>query len=316
MAEKQQTVEEVPIDHLPTKEYNEARDKGVITVPKTPVVEEPVPETEQTEETEQKEGEKPKQRGWNGAQKKIDRLIKHNAELEKAKEAAEKRAQELESKTSKPPEEKKPEPKADDEPKLEDFQDEHSYLRALAKWEIKQEFKAQAEAEEKAQEDAKTKEIFDNHNVKVSEARAKYEDFDESVTSTDTPWKDGSKSDVNASIAFQIAVFESGNGGEILYYLSKHRDELEKMRGLSPARVQMAVGRIADKLEAANEDEPPVNEEEPPEEPPAKEEKPKIVSKAPAPIRPVGGSSTKSSVPLDKMSPADYNKAREAGRLR
>lgn len=43
---------------------------------------------------------------------------------------------------------------------------------------------------------------------------------------------------------------------------------------------------------------------------------PKITSKAAAPIRPVGGGSARSTVPLDEMNMRDFKKAREAGRIR
>jgi hypothetical protein len=302
MPEEQQSVEETSL-----ADFKKARNEGVAISEPEPVEKEKPEEQEQTEE---KTEEKPKQKGWNGAQKKIDRLTKHNAELEKRAETAEREREELRAKNGKT--EEKPAPKADDEPKEEDFNgDVKAFFKAQARWEARQEFKAQAEAEEKAQEDAKTKEIFDNHNVKVSEARAKYEDFDESVTSTDTPWKDGSKSDVNASIAFQIAVFESGNGGEILYYLSKHRDELEKMRGLSPARVQMAIGKIADKLEAQKEE---LEDEEIEQE--QEEEKPEK-KKLPTPITPVGKGSARTSKSLaDRDLPlSEFKKARQAGKI-
>jgi hypothetical protein len=181
------------------------------------------------------------------------------------------------------------------------------FYRAQARWEVRQELKAQEEAKEQAEQNEYAKSIFDAHNHNVTETRAKYEDFDESVTGTDTPWKDGSKSDVVASQAFQVAIFESGIGGEILYYYAKHPEELNKLGPLSPARVQMAVGRIIDKLEAQEEH---VEEEE--EE---KVEKPALVKKLPPPFKPTGGSATKSSVPLDKMSMSDYKKARAAGRI-
>jgi hypothetical protein len=311
MPEEQQAAEEVSIDTLPTKEYNEARDKGVTTVPKTPVVEDL---EQKSEEIEEKEGDKPKQKGGNGPQKKIDRLTKHNAELEKRAEAAEREREELRAKIGKT--EEKAAPKADDEPKEEDFNgDVRAFFKAQARWEARQEIKAQEEARDRAAQEAQTKEIFDTHNRTISEARAKYDDFEEVVKATDTPWKEGNKADVAASQAFSVAMFESGMGGELLYYLGKHPDELAKMEGLSPARIQMAVGRIMDKLEAASGEQ---EVEEEPEEVQKEEvkEKPKIVSKAPAPIKPVGGSSTKSTVPLDRMPMADYEKARAAGRIR
>lgn len=316
MENEQPVVEEVSIDTLPPKEYNEAREKGLTTVPKPAVVEEteetPKESTEtpqESQETPQESEEKPKSRGWNGAQKKIDRLTKHNAELEKRAEQAEREREELRAKAGKIEEK----PKADDEPKIEDFQTVEEFYRAQGRWGVRQELREQKEAELKAQEESYAKEIFDHHNLTISQARAKYEDFDEVVNATATPWKDGSRADVAASQAFHVAVVESGIGAEILYHYAKNPEELNKLGGLTPAKVQMAIGRLTDKLEAT---QPEPEEEEVDQERAEEEEKPEPKRKIPAPIRPVGNSASRSSVPLDKMSPADYNKAREAGRTR
>ena len=49
MSENQVQHDEIPIDHLPPKEYNEAREKGLTSVPQ-PVVEEPPAEDQKEEE--------------------------------------------------------------------------------------------------------------------------------------------------------------------------------------------------------------------------------------------------------------------------
>jgi hypothetical protein len=42
----------------------------------------------------------------------------------------------------------------------------------------------------------------------------------------------------------------------------------------------------------------------------------KVVSKAPSPIKPVNGGSTRSHVPLDELDMPAFKKARAAGRVR
>jgi hypothetical protein len=299
MPEEQQTVEETSL-----ADFKKARNEGV-------AVEEPEPvEKEKPEEqSEEKAEDKPKVKG--GFQKRIDRLVKHNAELETAKEKAERERDELRAKNGKT--EDRPAPKADSEPKIEEFSTVEEFYRAQARWEVRQEMKAQAEAKEKEEEDAYTKEVFDTHNRTISEARAKYEDFNETVNdSVKTPWQSQSKADVMASQAFQVAMFESGMGGELLYYLGKHPAELAKLGGLSPARVQMAVGRIIDKLEAQLA---PEEEEEVEEEPEKEEPEPK--KKLPTPITPVGKGSARTSKSLaDKDLPlSEFKKARQAGKI-
>ena len=286
-------------------DFKKARNEGV-PIPEPEPVEKEAEELEK-EQPEEKTEEKPRQKGWNGAQKKIDRLVKHNAELETAREADRKRIEELEKGVKK----EEPKPKADDEPKLEDFTDEHLYLKALAKWEVKQEMKAEREAQEREAEQAETRAIFDAHNQKISAARAKYDDFDETVNeSVKTPWQSNSRADVIASQAFQVGLIESENGGELIYYLGKHPEELDKLAGLSPARIQMAIGRIADKLEEQEEESEETEGEEPAEE---EEEKPR--KKLPTPITPVGKGSARTSRSLADLPLSEFKKARQAGRI-
>jgi hypothetical protein len=286
--------QEIPIDQLPMKEYNAARDKGLSVV-----------EVEKPEQEETQEAEKPKAKG--GFQKRIDRLIKEQAELEKKVEAANRRAAEAEARTGKPAEQKQA--VVEGAPKLEDFGTHEDWVRATARWEAKQELRAEREAEREAARQQSTKVIFDAHNERLIEARARIEDFDEAME-TKGPWMDNDPDDQQSARAFQLAIFESDNGPDVLYFLGTHPEEFEKLGELTPSKVQRAVWKISESLEG-KKSKPAEDEVE--EDEPEKEEKPK--SKAPAPIKPVTGGSTRSSKRLDDMTMAEYNKARDAGRI-
>jgi len=299
-------VKEVPIGELSMAEYNKARDEGktVVELPIEKPVEEKPEEKEEAVEPEKVE-EKPKGKG--GFQKKIDRLIKEAALERERADKAEQRAKELESKNGKS-EETAVDPNA--KPNQDNYKTFDEYLEALTDWKVEQKLRADAEAAEREAEVEQAKESWETYEGRINAAREKYDDYDETVD-IKTPWnlEHPSKLEIASSEAFRVAVVEDENAAEILYHYGKHPDELMALGALSPAQVVKAIARLSDKLG------PVVEAKEETEEKP--EEKPeKIVSKAAPPIRPVGTGSTKSTIPLDKMSMADYNKARDAGRVR
>jgi len=309
-------VKEVGIETLSPTEYNKARDAG-----KT-VVEMPVekPAEKETEKQETAEGaevkeEKPKQKGWNGAQKKIDRLIRENAEARERAERAEARAKELEGKAAKPEPEKVAPVNA--KPNQDDFKTLEEYFEALTDWKVDQKLRAQAEQAEAEAEKETVEQIVESYKERVNAARANHEDYDDVVDNAKTPWTERNltKMEVAAADAFRTAVYEDENSGEILYYYASHPEELMALGELTPAGVVKAIARVSDKIvvpeKKEDEDEEETEEEIEVEEKPAK-----IVSKSAPPIRPINTGSTKSTVPLDKMSPRDYEKARDAGRVR
>jgi hypothetical protein len=91
-----------------------------------------------------------------------------------------------------------------------------------------------------------------------------------------------------------------------MYHYANHPEDLEALGEFTPAQVVKAVARLSDKLN------PPAKEEKKDEE----EQPVKIQSKAPVPIKPVSGGSTKNSVPLDQADMAEYKKRRAAGERR
>lgn len=274
------------LDKMNMADYKVARNQTAVAEPEKE-------ETEKTEVVEQepKKDEKKVSGGW---QKRIDRLTKHNATLAEQLEAA---RRDLESTKSKK-EEVKAAP-AEGEPKREDFASDAEWVKAQARWEVRQELKAEKAAEEKRQEDARLKDIFDAYNKRLSEARALHEDFDEVIDQ-----------DVQIPTAVQMAIFEMENGPEVVYFLGQHPDVCEDLMQMSQFQAIGKVWRISEGLEPDKEDE-----KEKEDEPKAKakdEEKPKAKF---TPIKPVSGGSTKNHKPLDEMSMAEFKKARAAGRV-
>lgn len=278
MANEVETKEEVAISELTSAEYKEARKNGLETVPKP----EPKAEVEQEE--------KPKAKG--GFQARIDRLIKQNATLANELEAARKAAPAKE--------EAPPEPKG--KPQKADFVGkEDEYLEALVDWTADQKIAKAEHDKARAAEAAQQKETFDAYNRKVAEAKSVHEDFEEVVGQ-----------DLTIPVGVQLAVVEMENGPEVAYFLGSNPELCDELMKMSPLKAIAEAWKISEKLGESESDEEEETEEEKPAAKAKVEEKP--ARKAPEPIRPVGNGKTRSSVPLNEMSMADYKKARAAGR--
>ena len=133
MADETVAVEtqEVPLAESTMAEFKKARADGKEVATRETVT----PKVEESEETKE---QKTRVRG--GFQAKIDRLIKAQASLEEAKTAAEKKAAELEAKLNGNGTDVQ---KVDGEPKRDDFQTDSEYVKALTRWEVKQEVRAE-----------------------------------------------------------------------------------------------------------------------------------------------------------------------------
>jgi hypothetical protein len=276
--------EEISIADLDSKDFKEARKNGLETVPKPEV------------KVEEKE-EKSKAKG--GFQARIDRLIKRTAELEKQLE------EQLEAARKTPKSEEKEivaEPKG--RPQKADFVDkEDEYIEALVDWKAEQKILQAKEAEARAAEAAQQKQVFDAYNRGVAEAKSVHEDFTEVVGQ-----------DIDIPVGVQLAIVEmEEKGPEVAYFLGNNPEICEELMKMSRMRAIAEVWKICDKLNASESDEEEETEEEKPAAKAKVEEKP--ARRAPEPIRPVGNGKTRSSVPLNEMSMADYKKARAAGRI-
>lgn len=218
-----------------------------------------------------------KKGGW---QKRIDKLTARNYELEKELETERAKAAKPADRSATEP------PNSEVKPKLEDFKTHEEWVEAVADWKIEQRFAK--EAQQAVQEEAsdRTKEVFDAHNKRVSEALGKHEDFEEVVKSAE---------DIGFSRDAGLTIFELENGPEVMYHLAKNRDQLEALAKLSPVRQIAKLGAISESL--LQSDSPSTPQEK-------TEEKP--VTKAPPPIKPVGASGAKSTVNEDELSDDEW----------
>lgn len=232
-------------------------------------------------------GEAPRKSGW---QKRVDKLTKTTYELREEVEGLKEENERLKSSASQSP---KPVEEAlglPAKPTPEQFSKDgktyEDYLEALVDWKEKVR-SIQAEhaknQEAKQEQDRKVKETFDSYNARVGEFREAHDDFDEVV----------GRDDIQIPQSVQLAVVELDNGPEVAYYLGKNPEVCEQLMELSPLRAVARIGVIAASLDGGNAPAPAAK---------------KLSSSAPAPIKPVGGAATKSSVRPGDMTLAQYRK--------
>lgn len=173
-------------------------------------------------------------------------------------------------------------------PKLEDFQTIQEFVLAL--YDYRENAKAAKQAPSKDQPDQHyIKYVSEKRDDVMSTGSEKYEDFEEVVLS-----------DKNLTPSLRDAVFvldDTEIEAEVFYYLGKNPKELARLSKLSPGRQIAEIG----KLEAKLSNEPPPT---------------KRLPAAPAPIAPVGGSSTNSTTITGNESMKDFiaKRSKQLGR--
>lgn len=171
-----------------------------------------------------------------------------------------------------------PQSDSSDAPKLPDFPDYESWVRATSRWEAKQELKAEFEKAEKARESARAAERAEHlHERVVVKGSKLYEDFEDVALDPDLPVTDP----MLATIA------ESDHGPTALYYLGQHPEEAARIAGLSPANQVRAIDKIIATLT-----------------------KPAEPTKAPEPIKPNAGAGGSSYTVENAPDYATWVKAR------
>jgi hypothetical protein len=219
--------------------------------------------------------------------RKIDRIVakKHRAMKEaeefgreeyNARRAAEARAEALQRQIDELKGTKSgtgPASEGDDkEPKPEDFKTVGEYTRALTKWEVAQARKAERAESERSTQQQKISEVQQQFAERVAQAAKEIPDYYEVIEQAD--W------DVPHHI--QAYIVGEERGPQVGYYLSKHREEFDRIAKLSPIRAIAELGKLEDKLKAKAAPAPAG-------EPTALAA---TVSRAPAPITPLEGKST------------------------
>jgi len=241
-----------------------------------PVVEVPVEgEAPKVEEVKaEKPPESPEQAEKRKGQARYDRKIKdaYRKEAEAKAENALLRRQ---------LEELKPQPKDSGEPNIADFSDVEEYATAKAKHASDKALRTHQDTISQKQQQEARQQVVTAWQERVAKADSKYEDFDEVV------------GDLQPNSPFTAAIMQAENGEDVAYYLGKNIGEAQKIAGLNPLAQAMAIGRLAAKLEA----EPP---------------KVHTPSKAPAPIKPIGGGSAGPDKRLSEGTYDDFAKRRKA----
>ena len=180
-------------------------------------------------------------------------------------------------------------------PNQSEFASYEEYLDAKAEYLAEKKVEAKlAERDSKAQQSRLAEEhskVVETWQQKVEGASTKYTDFADALDAVDH---------IEIPAPLQAAIMESDIGADLAYHLAKNSAELERIVKLKPHAALMALGKLEDKLSAAPE----------PKKVP--------VSKAPEPIKPVGGKSEVSTGhhPNDSFETFMRKRNLEKGRIK
>lgn len=241
-------------------------------------------------------------KGKGGFQQRISELTSEKHDLKRQNEELQRKLSELQ-KPAQPQPEAKPEskPEEDPEPDPDKFEDYGDYAKALSKWTVRQEVKAerakfteeQRKAQETAQQEQEANEINRRFRERVDAVKASRPDFEEVAFNSQFPM----------SQPMITAILDSEVGPEVMYYLGSHKAEAERISKLSPIATIRELGKIEAKLASSAD--------------PTPEPKKPIVSAAPEPVRPVsGGKAAPVALDPSKMSLDEWRRAREQGLIK
>jgi hypothetical protein len=216
-------------------------------------------------------------------QKRIDELTRkrHDAEQLAASERAkrvelEAELQRLKSTTT-----------PTSEPKVEDFETEAEYLKALVDWRTDARTRSNREGEiAKAKETSVGAEVVAEREVVkavMEKGKEKFSDFDEKVFNKD----------LVLSPAVVRTVMAADKADEVIYYLATNPEESKLLSGMSGNRLAIEIGRIEERLSQ-----------------PAPAAPPKKTTNAPPPITPVRTTGATEKDP-SQMTPKEYRAWRE-----
>jgi len=185
-----------------------------------------------TDNKEQEQSEEQHNKGKGGFQRRIDKLVRQNSELER--QLAEKSA----AQPAKPVEAPVADPS---EPKLESFDSYDAYVSALTDYRVEQKFQAREAAEAKAKADADAATKMQTFQQKAEAARVKHDDFDDVV------------SDAPMTAVIRDFLMESDQAGEVAYALASNRAELARISSLPPIAQVRALAVLESKFTTAPE---------------------------------------------------------------
>ena len=185
---------------------------------------------------------------------------------------------------------------ADPEPSADKFPDYVEWQKSWIKWNNRQDARQTKAAAAVAEKQTAAKAKADTWSARVTEAKTELTDFETVAQNPSLP--------ITGTMA--EAITDTELGAQILYHLGKNPAEAERISKLSPVAQIREIGKLENALApaaAADGDEPPA--------------KKSVVSKAPAPHKPLAGTPTANPMKnIEGMSMRDYRALRESGKLR
>jgi hypothetical protein len=231
-----------------------------------------------------------------GFQKRIDKLSKRAQEAEREKEYWKQEALK-----GKAPGEQKVEPKKEADtskkPKAEDFEKHEEFIEAMADWKAEQKLADREAKQREAQVKSEGQKKRDEHFKRYEEFKAKHEDFEETLEDI---------KGIQVSMTVNNAIIESEFGPALMYEFAKNPDELKRISALDPIAAAKAIGKIEARIEKDSSLEKEEKVEAKPE-----------TTKAPKPIKPVGGKASviktiRDDLPYDEWVAVRRKEIREA----
>lgn len=234
----------------------------------TPVVEAEIvtPVPQETETPAEQTEVKPEPVEKSFTQKELDEILEKRLSKERRKrEDLQRRlavTEELALK-SRAPEPQKP---ADSgEPKRENFESYESYLEARADYRadrrIDERIAREREQASASNAEAEQRKVTESFQKRVQEVAKEIDDFEDVLAASDAPM----------TRAMSEAILHADEGPKLAYHLAKHPEEAERIAAMPAARQAIEIGKLEAKIAAAPKPEP------------------KTPSKAPEPIKPLGG---------------------------
>lgn len=238
----------------------------------------------ETKTEDEAEVDKPKSKKG-GFQRRIDKLNKRNADIEKEKEYW--RGEALRVKPADTPVTLTPTQDQSLRPKQTDFATHDEYIEALVDWKSDQKLQAarQKDRDEAVKTEFKTK--ITTHEARVQSFRDAHDDFDEALTNV---------AGIHITMAVQDSIIESDVGPQMMYALANDPKEFKRICSLPP----LAAAREMGKLEAKFS------------KPVSKSSNETKTTKAPKPVTPVRtrGATTAKSIYDESLSQRDFEKLR------
>jgi hypothetical protein len=267
-----------------------------------------------------------KPRARRNAQQRINQLVRQNHERDRENAELRARLEALERHTESSPQ---PQPVAEaaetpetslgaDEdasgsrPKIDDYDDYDDYVDAVAGWRAEKAVASALETREKAERDARVQaeqaEQSSAWESRLSDARERYEDWDEVIQTLRIP----------RTPALEEAIVTSEVGPDILYYLGEHLEEAKRLVTMPPAALFRQIGHIEAHIQLSQASDvvpPPTagSKTETIETSTGEPENPEPARQSPAPVTPVTPSTTNTSRNPDEMPYDDFIAWRKRG---